>query len=471
MHPRGDVDTEKLEERGQEIHGADLRVDPDPAQRRERCRQEEGDAKGVVVHEIAVARLAVAAQGLAVVAHHDDDGPVLDPLRPQPRKAAPHLLVGEGDLSVVEAAQAAPLVLRAEGLRGLVGSVRVVQMDPREERPLLVDVEPREGGVHDLVGRSLHGPQVQVLVLPEVEAVVVDVEALIEAPAPVQHERRDPGSRGVASLRKRLGDRGLGRAQGRVAVDAHPVVGGVGAGHDRGVRRQRQRRGGRGLGEEHPAARQRVDVGGLDVGIAVGAQVIGAGRVQGDEQDVGLLDAPLRPRPAHDLARVRRRSPQPPRGEGARQQGARQHVSEPPASRSPALHRPSSGRSPPGRFTPAPAGPRLPLTLGRRLYYTFIKSAAEGASLGGRHLLGPGEGRTSMPSTRVSLAAMSLSFLVGLEREIRPCAGRSRRQGDGSRDERGRCRPSRGDRRDIRAPRSSPARERPRRRRGDRTCS
>ena len=53
------------------------------------------------------------------------------------------------------------------------------------------------------------------------------------------------------------------------------------------------------------------------------------------------------------------------------------------------------------------------------------------------------------------LTAMFLSPARRRERRIGPCAGHSRRQGDGDGDERRRCAPSRGDRGDIepRAPR------------------
>jgi hypothetical protein len=255
----GHVDAEEVEERGQQVDRAHLRGDTDALQALERGRQHEGHVERVVVHEVPVARLAVAAERLAVVAHHHDHGAVLEAVRFQPGQASPHLLVGEGDLSVVEPAQAASAESRAERLGRLVGRVRVVQMDPREEWAPLVGVEPRERRVHDLVARPLHGPEIQVLVLPEVEAVVVHVEPLVESPAAVEHERGDPRRRRVAALAERFGDGRLGRAQRGIPVDAHPVEGGVGAGQDRGVRGQRQRRRRRRLREEHAAPRQRVD--------------------------------------------------------------------------------------------------------------------------------------------------------------------------------------------------------------------
>ena len=101
--------------------------------------------RGVVVHEVAVGPLAVAAQPLSVVADDHDDGLLVDPVAPQPGDEPPHLLVGEGDLAVVEAGEAASAELREERLGGLVGGVGVVEVDPGEEGTLLVALQPGRG--------------------------------------------------------------------------------------------------------------------------------------------------------------------------------------------------------------------------------------------------------------------------------------------------------------------------------------
>ena len=88
----------------------------------------------VVVDEVAVRALAMAAQPLAMVADDHQDRLVVETRALQPRHAAAHLLIGKRNLTVVEADGAAPAKFGRERLRRLVRAVRVVEMDPREER-------------------------------------------------------------------------------------------------------------------------------------------------------------------------------------------------------------------------------------------------------------------------------------------------------------------------------------------------
>jgi hypothetical protein len=92
---------------------------------------------------------------------------------------------------------------------------------------LLVALEPAEGRVHHLVGRPLHGGEVEVLEFLQVEAIVVVVEPLVEAPAAVEHERADEGRRLVAARGEDLGQRLLRLAERGAAVDAYAVEGGL----------------------------------------------------------------------------------------------------------------------------------------------------------------------------------------------------------------------------------------------------
>ena len=83
------------------------------------------------------------------------------------------------------------------------------------------------------------------------------------------------------------------------------MIRGIEPRHDRAVRGQRQRGGRRGLREEHAAAGEAVDRRRPRVGVAVAAQVVGARRVERDEDDVRLLDAAARPTAAQPLWRRR----------------------------------------------------------------------------------------------------------------------------------------------------------------------
>ena len=150
---------------------------------------------GGVVDEEGVRVLAVLAEALAVVGEEDEDRAVPDPRALQPRDEAPHDLVGVGDLAEVRLAR----VAREERLRRLVGRVGVVEVDPGEELLRLHALEPREGEVHHLVALLLDGAEVHDLVLREVEVVGVVVEALVEAPARVEHPGADEGAGRVAA--------------------------------------------------------------------------------------------------------------------------------------------------------------------------------------------------------------------------------------------------------------------------------
>ena len=72
----------------------------------------------------------------------------------------------------------------------------------------------------------------------------------------------------------------------QVSVSRRAVVVRMLAGEKRGVRGQRGRYHGHGVGEEDRLFRERVDVGRLDLGVAVAAEVIGAGGVERDDDDV-----------------------------------------------------------------------------------------------------------------------------------------------------------------------------------------
>ena len=73
------------------------------------------------------------------------------PVLPQPGEDAIHLLIDERDLPVVQTGRTATAELGHQRLRRLIRSVRVVEMDPGEERPGLAFVQPTERGIEDLI--------------------------------------------------------------------------------------------------------------------------------------------------------------------------------------------------------------------------------------------------------------------------------------------------------------------------------
>ena len=96
-----------------------------------RTREEEGNAERGLVDQHRVGHLAVLAQRLAVVGQHRHHRVALVARRLDRVEHAADLLVGEGDLAVVGPARERALV----GLGGIVGRVRVVEVQPGEEGP------------------------------------------------------------------------------------------------------------------------------------------------------------------------------------------------------------------------------------------------------------------------------------------------------------------------------------------------
>jgi hypothetical protein len=277
---------------------------------------DEGDVLGRVVDEEGVRALPVVAEALPVIGHEHEYRAVPDALRLEPGHEPSHHLVRVGDLPEVGLSG----VELVEGSRRLVGSVRVVEVDPGEETAGLHGLQPREGEIHDLVALLLDGAEVDDLVLREVEAVGVVVEPLVEAPARVEHPRADERSRRPARLLQPLRERHRLCLEEEAAVVADAVMGRNEAGEDRGVRGQGHRGGGGRLLEDDALARDGVDVRRLDAREAVAAEAVGAQRVERDEDEVersgrGVPAGETLPGVGGTARRAGSQSP-PPRGRG-----------------------------------------------------------------------------------------------------------------------------------------------------------
>ena len=256
---------------------------------------DERDVLGGVVDEEGVRVLPVLPEALPVVGEEHEDRAVPDARALEPRDEAPHHLVGVGHLAEVPLAP----VAREERLRRLVGRVGVVEVDPGEELLRLHALQPLEREVHHLVALLLDGAEVHDLVLREVEAVGVVVEALVEAPPRVEHPGADEGAGRVAARLHPLGERRRLLLDEEAAVVADAVLRGDEPGEDRRVRGKRQRHRGRGLLEEDALGGDRVDVRGVDAPEAVAAQSVGAQRVERDDDDVEVGGSgPARREPA-----------------------------------------------------------------------------------------------------------------------------------------------------------------------------
>ena len=256
------------------------------------------------------------------------------------------LRIDERDLADV----GAPRVARLERLGRIVRRVRVVEVDPAEEALVLDLVEPGERLVGDLVARPIDAAERERLVLAEIEVVEVGLEPLRDAPLVVEHVGADESAGVEAARLEPLGQRRLAVVEEEAAVVAHAVRGRILAGEDRRVRRERERRRRDRLLEEHALARHAIDGRRLDAVVPVRVDVIGARRVERDEQEVqpGRRDAG-RQAPERVAARGghRARRPAPP-GRPAREDGQRRQRGD--GEHSPSG--PAGGPGPRGRVRP-----------------------------------------------------------------------------------------------------------------------
>ncbi len=240
--------------------------------------------RGGVVDEERMGRLAVLAEALAVVGGDDQQRAFEQRRAAQPVDQAAHHGVGVLDLAQVRLAG----VARGVGFGRLVGRMRIVEMHPGEEFLRAHAGEPGQRFVHHGVAAFLDAARRFDLLATEVEAVGIDVEALVEAPARVEHPGSDEGPRRVARLVQTFGQRRLRGVEEEATVVVHAVPRWVAAGEDRGMRREGQGHRGRGLFEQHAFARQRVQVRRGHAIEPIAAQPIGAQRVERHDDHVDV---------------------------------------------------------------------------------------------------------------------------------------------------------------------------------------
>ena len=218
-------------------------------------------------------RLAVLGQALAVVAHDRDDrrrtkAERIDAIE----QTADHRVV-EGDFAVVR-----PIGKGfAERRRRIVRVVGIVQVDPHEQR------RAERGVRRQPVGGGGDGPIPAAL---ERHAIVVLVESARQTVALIEHERADERGRAVTSASKCGRQRRQAIAQTEVPVVPDAVHEGIHAREQRHVRRQRDRRRRNGMFEHDALRGESIEIGRARLAIAVRAEMIGARRVERDQEDV-----------------------------------------------------------------------------------------------------------------------------------------------------------------------------------------
>ncbi len=228
----------------------------------------------------AVRLLAVLAQRLAVIAGDHDQRRRLgtgEKRRQQRRQVA----VGRGHLAKVGVGGEA----RGIRLGRLVGGVRIEQVDPHEAAPAALPLPPGERRGHHLVALAL-GEQELVGAAPLGVVIVVDVEAAVESEPGIERVGADESAGGIAGGMQHGRQRRHAGGHAKALVVAHPVLEGVEAGQDVGVRRQRHHVVGMRRGEHPAAGRQPVQQRRRRRPPPAEPGSVGAQRVDGDEQQV-----------------------------------------------------------------------------------------------------------------------------------------------------------------------------------------
>ena len=223
--------------------------------------------------------LAVLPEALAVVRGHDHDRPVVDPELFQGVEEAPHDRVGGRHLAVVRGAVLAP-----EGLRRVVGDVRLVDVKQEEERLAGVRADPGLGERRRLVA----GPLVVDRLDPgnRVDRILVEVEEHAQSGLGAQNVRGDGGPGRIAALLEEARKAPMGLAvEGEADVVPDTVLGREHAGQHRRVRRERHGARRVRVLEQPCVLREAVEKRGSNLGVPVQRKAVGAQRVDRDQDD------------------------------------------------------------------------------------------------------------------------------------------------------------------------------------------
>ena len=286
----------QLQERSDRRHDVDQADGPLHARAglaRARQLEEERHVEGLAVEEYAVLLLAMVAEPLAVVGDEEDDRAVIDTRAAELAEELSDHRVARRDLAVVGSAVAA-----AEGLGRLIRRVRLVDVQEQEERLRLDAVGPGEGAARRLEPGSLQRAEIPRPFHVPAHRVVERIEGVADAGRAAQDVGRHRGSGGVAVGAKHARQRRVtGAVEAIAEVAPHPVLGGQQPRQQGQVRRKRERTVAVGVVEQDRIALESVDVGRHDLGVTVGGEMIGAQRVDRDQDDGS---ARVRPRAAGD---------------------------------------------------------------------------------------------------------------------------------------------------------------------------
>src|SRR5258708_3031098 len=105
--------------------------------------------------------LAVLPQRFAVVAEHDDQAPVIKLIALEPGDQASEFVIGVSNLPVIQM----PLILRVVRRGWIVGAVRIIKVQPKEKRSLMICLQPSQRPSYTLFRLAIDQAEVPVLEL------------------------------------------------------------------------------------------------------------------------------------------------------------------------------------------------------------------------------------------------------------------------------------------------------------------
>ncbi len=219
------------------------------------------------------------AEALAVVGGDDHEGLAREAREPIEQRT--ERVIGPGDFAGVRILG----VPARELVRRLVRRVRIEQVYPGE--PLVrTSAGPGERGRYDCVSAPFRQREVDGAT-GFADAVVVDIEAGVQAKTLIERESAHEGSGGEAEALHPHGERGGIGLDSIAVVVADAVLVRVDAGQQAGMRRQRDHGVCVGEGEPRAACRERIDARRAGAS-AIGGHGIRPQRVDGDDQDIAL---------------------------------------------------------------------------------------------------------------------------------------------------------------------------------------
>ncbi len=197
---------------------------------------------------------------------------------------APQLGISESDFAQIGPVRIHLIIRRRRVVRG----VRIKKVNPGEKFPVLFFFQPGQGFIHDLVARALHITQRNGFIFTEIETIEIMIKALVQPPLGIQHISGHKSRGGVSPLPEQLrqGDERVRHQEAPVIPDT--VKGGIRAGHNGGMRRQRQGSHGGAVFKLDPAGSKHIHDRGFHALKPVAADAVGPDGVHCDQDHIEI---------------------------------------------------------------------------------------------------------------------------------------------------------------------------------------